>query len=247
MPRTGARARINTFRDDARTARGCGREQAKRNPWESVRSKGPIRTRISYNYKSVRKSARRKLARQERPKETPTEARDRSEIMAETGGGRAHRCGDCAGCRRRNDGGCGRCLMCLKKRHGSDAQGRQSCALHWCSQMRAYDDKGPVQGLTGWSVIAIPRVADGEDYYYLSPEGGRLRSRHEVLIHLKMGPTPPPPGWNWDAPPLPARPTPAAPRARSSRRCARRASSGGRGSTRASSQAAARCSPTAAT
>ena len=89
--------------------------------------------------------------------------------MAETGGGRAHRCGDCAGCRRRNDGGCGRCLMCLKKRHGSDAQGRQSCADHWCSQMRAYDDKGPVQGLAGWSVIAIPRVADGEDYYYLSP------------------------------------------------------------------------------
>ena len=133
--------------------------------------------------------------------------------MAETGGGRAHRCGDCAGCRRRNDGGCGRCLMCLKKRHGSDAQGRQSCANHWCSQMRAYDDKGPVQGLEGWSVIAIPRVADGEDYYYLSPEGGRLRSRHEVLIYLKMGPTTPPPaGWNWDAPPLPARPSPAAPR-----------------------------------
>ena len=132
--------------------------------------------------------------------------------MAETGSGRAHRCGDCAGCRRRNDGGCGRCLMCLKKRHGSDAQGRQSCALHWCASMREYNLKGPVQGLTGWSVIAIPRVADGEDYYYLSPEGGRLRSRHEVLIHLKMGPTPPPPGWNWDAPPLPARPTPAAPR-----------------------------------
>ena len=101
--------------------------------------------------------------------------------MAETGA-RAHRCGDCAGCRRRNDGGCGRCLMCLKKRHGSDAQGRQSCANHWCSQMRAYDDKGPVQGLAGWSVIAIPRVADGEDYYYLSPEGGRLRSRPRVLI-----------------------------------------------------------------
>ena len=132
--------------------------------------------------------------------------------MAETGARKAHRCGDCAGCRRRNDGGCGRCLMCLKKRHGSDAQGRQSCANHWCSQMRAYDDKGPVQGLAGWSVIAIPRVADGEDYYYLSPEGGRLRSRHEVLIYLKMGPTPPPAGWNWDAPPLPARPQPAAPR-----------------------------------
>ena len=95
--------------------------------------------------------------------------------MAETGARKAHRCGDCAGCRRRHDGGCGRCLMCLKKRHGSDAQGRQSCADHWCSQMRAYDDKGPVQGLAGWSVIAIPRVADGEDYYYLSPEGGRLR------------------------------------------------------------------------
>ena len=85
---------------------------------------------------------------------------------------RAHRCGDCAGCRRRDDGGCGRCLMCLKKRHGSDAQGRQSCADHWCSQMRAYDDKGPIQGLTGWSVIAIPRVADGEDYYYLRRRGG---------------------------------------------------------------------------
>ena len=106
--------------------------------------------------------------------------------MAETGARKAHRCGDCAGCRRRHDGGCGRCLMCLKKRHGSDAQGRQSCADHWCSQMRAYDDKGPVQGLAGWSVIAIPRVADGEDYYYLSPEGGRLRSRHEVLICVEI-------------------------------------------------------------
>ena len=123
--------------------------------------------------------------------------------MAETGA-RAHRCGDCAGCRRRHDGGCGRCLMCLKKRHGSDAQGRQSCANHWCSQMRVYHDKGPVQGLEGaadagcaWSAIAIPRADQTEDYYYLSPEGGRLRSRHEVLIYLKMGPTPPPPpGWN---------------------------------------------------
>ena len=35
----------------------------------------------------------------------------------------------------------------------------------------------------------------------------------QVLIYLKMGPTTPPPaGWNWDAPPLPARPSPAAPR-----------------------------------
>ena len=110
--------------------------------------------------------------------------------------------------------------MCLKKRHGSDAQGRQSCALHWCSRMRAHHDRGAVQGLAGWRVIAVPRAEQGEDYYYLSPAEGRLRSRHEVLIHLKMGPTPPPAGWDWAAPPLPARPAPAAPRASAAHKAA---------------------------
>jgi len=110
--------------------------------------------------------------------------------------------------------------MCLKKRHGSDAQGRQSCALHWCSRMRAHHDRGAVQGLAGWRVIAVPRAEQGEDYYYLSPAEGRLRSRHEVLIHLKMGPAAPPAGWDWAAPPLPARPAPAAPRASAAHKAA---------------------------
>ncbi|KAH8062315.1 hypothetical protein JL722_3230 [Aureococcus anophagefferens] len=120
---------------------------------------------------------------------------------------KATRCKECPGCRHAaavregSSVGCGKCLQCYKKRYGTAAESRQSCALSYCTGMRQGERGAAIAGLgAGWTLYEIKRKGDGPpDTYWLSPEGARFRSRTELLVYLHTTGQAAD-GWDWDRP-----------------------------------------------